>query len=59
MIDEFDEDVSKRKNDRPLKKEPPKVIYEKESVPEQKPQKAIPFTAIASIDDEKFIFKHL
>lgn len=51
MIDEYDEDVSKRKNDRPVKKEPPKVIYEKESVPEQKPQKAIPFTAIASIDD--------
>ncbi len=51
MIDEYDEDISKRKNDRPVKKEAPKVIYEKESVPEQKTQKTIPFSAIASIDD--------
>jgi hypothetical protein len=29
MIDEYDEEVSKRKNERPLKKEPPKVTYEK------------------------------
>lgn len=49
MIDEYDEDVSKQKNQRAVKKEQPKVVYEKESVPEQKPQRAIPFTSIASI----------
>lgn len=29
MIDEYDEDVSKQKNQRAIKKEPPKVIFEK------------------------------
>ena len=59
MIEEYDEDLSKPKNQRPLKKEQPKSVFEKESIPEQKTQKAIPFTSIASIEDEKFIFKHL
>jgi len=27
MIDEYDEDVSKQKNQRAMKKEPPKVVF--------------------------------
>jgi hypothetical protein len=27
MIDEYDEEVSKQKNQRPIKKEPPKVVF--------------------------------